>query len=195
MFEASVGAVGVSEEFKDTPEIRELTKKHEHMKRQRKLFAKCVFLLSRETPIYSLQYLISSFGGQFYTAEEEVPEGTEITHIVMDRPLPASMKLKKCEYVQPQYIADCANNIHLLPTAAYKPGIPPPAHLSPFIDGKKEGYMPRREQEIRMLKGEEIIVDEESEDENAASDKEEDKPAPAATASKKQSAKTKAIEK
>ena len=32
-FEASVGAIGVSDEFKDTPEIRELTKKHEHMKR------------------------------------------------------------------------------------------------------------------------------------------------------------------
>ena len=111
-----------------------------------------------------------------------MPEGTEITHIVMDRPLAASLKLKKCEYVQPQYIADCANNIHLLPTAAYKPGIPPPAHLSPFVDGKKEGYMPRREQEIRMLKGEEVVVDESSEDEASA---EEDKPA-AAAPSKKQ---------
>lgn len=130
------------------------------MKRQRKLFSKCVFLLGRETPIYALQYLISSFGGRFYTSEADVPKDIEITHIVMDRPMPASMKLKKCEYVQPQYLADCANNVHLLPTAAYKPGIPPPAHLSPFVDGEKEGYMPRREQEIRMLKGEEVIADE-----------------------------------
>ena len=148
-----------------------------------------MFLLSRETPIYSLQYIILSFGGQFYLSEDDVPEGTEITHIVMDRPLPASMKLKKCEYVQPQYLADCANNIHLLPTAAYKPGIPPPAHLSPFVDGKKEGYMPRREQEIRMLKGEEVVAEESSDDNEAAasSDEEEEEVKPAAKKQVKQS--------
>lgn len=56
-------------------------------------------MLSRETPIYYLQYLILSFGGQFYTDEAQVPEDTTITHHVMDRPLP--QKLESVEYVQP----------------------------------------------------------------------------------------------
>lgn len=82
----------------------------------------------------------------------------------MDRPLPS--KLKQVEYVQPQYIVDSLNNLHLLPTAPYKPGIPPPAHLSPFVDGVKEGYQPKREQEIALLKGEQVIEEESSSDEN-----------------------------
>lgn len=69
-YDASVAQIGVSDEFKETPEIKELTKKHESLKRQRRLFAKCTFLLGRETPIYCLQYLILSFGGQFFTAED-----------------------------------------------------------------------------------------------------------------------------
>ena len=80
----------------------------------------------------------------------------------MDRPLPS--KLKSVEYVQPQYIVDSLNNLHLLPTAPYKPGIPPPAHLSPFVDGMKEGYQPKREQEIALLKGEQVLEEESSSD-------------------------------
>lgn len=95
----------------------------------------------------------------------------------MDRPLPS--KLKQVEYVQPQYIVDSLNNLHLLPTAPYKPGIPPPAHLSPFVDGVKEGYQPKREQEIALLKGEQIIEEEsssdEQEDENEVNEKPEEK--------------------
>lgn len=48
-----------------------------------------------------------------------------------------------------------------MPTNQYRPGIPPPAHLSPFIDGQKEGYMPQREKEILYIKGEEVIEEEE----------------------------------
>ena len=44
----------ISEEFQDTPEMRQLTLKEEHNKRQRSLFNKSVFLLNRETPIYTL---------------------------------------------------------------------------------------------------------------------------------------------
>lgn len=53
------------------------------------------------------------------------------------------------------------NNLVLLPTSQYRPGVPPPAHLSPFIDGQKEGYMPQREKEILYIKGEEVIEEEE----------------------------------
>ena len=145
------------------------------------MFGKCVFLLGRETPIYCLQYLILSFGGQFYTSEEQVPEGVTLTHVVMDRPLGTKLR-QNVEYVQPQYLADCANNLHLLPTAAYKPGIPPPAHLSPFVDGTKEGYMPTREREIRMVTGEEVVVSEaESDSDEEAEQAKPEKAAPGKT--------------
>jgi hypothetical protein len=55
----------------------------------------------------------------------------------------------------------------LLPTAQYKPGIPPPPHLSPFIDNVKEGYIPTRQKEINALKGEPAEdIEEQSEDDN-----------------------------
>ena len=57
---------------------------------------------------------------------------------------------------------DSINNLFLLPTAQYIPGVAPPPHLSPFIDSKLEGYVPIREKEILHLKGEEVI---ESDDE------------------------------
>ena len=77
----------------------------------------------------------------------------------MDRPINASVldKNANLEYVQPQYLVDCLNNQFLLPTSQYRPGTPPPAHLSPFIDNEKEGYVPMRQKEIAHLKGEEVV--------------------------------------
>ena len=97
-YQDSVEQIGVSEEFKNTPEMQELTKKHELMKKQRKLFSKCVFLFNREVPIYALQYLVLSFGGSFYTQDDEQRKA-KITHHVMDRPL--KTKVKDTEYIQP----------------------------------------------------------------------------------------------
>jgi len=45
-------------------------------------------LLNREAPIYSLQYLVMSFGGAFATEEDEdFLKKHKVTHHVMDRPL------------------------------------------------------------------------------------------------------------
>ena len=72
----------------------------------------------------------------------------------MDRPLPAdAAKDKSKEYVQPQYIVDSVNNLFLLPTKPYLPGIAAPPHLSPFIDNEAEGYLPDRQREINSLAG------------------------------------------
>ena len=77
-----------------------------------------------------------------------------ITHICMDRPPPAdAAKDKSKEYIQPQYIVDSVNNLFLLPTKPYLPGIAAPAHLSPFIDNEAEGYLPDRQREINSLAG------------------------------------------
>ena len=107
-------------------------------------------MLGRETPIYFLQYLILSFGGE-YVLQDEMPEDEaeyakvmkKITHFCMDRPTGES-KEKGKEYVQPQYVVDSINNLFLLPTKAYAPGTPAPAHLSPFVDNVAEGYIPDR---------------------------------------------------
>jgi pescadillo protein len=54
----------------------------------------------------------------------------------------------------------------LLPTQPYKAGVPPPPHLSPFVDNVKEGYIPTRQREIATLKGEDIeFLSEEEEEE------------------------------
>jgi pescadillo protein len=163
----------VSDEFKNTPEMLALTKKHDEMKRQRRLFSKCTFLFNREAPTYCLQYLVLSFGGTFFTQDGydslKTAAQPKITHHVLDRPLPQSQlaSLKKegnTELIQPQYLVDSLNNLHLLPTSQYVPGTPPPAHLSPFVDGQREGYMPQREKEILHLKGEEVLESDEEDD-------------------------------
>jgi len=46
----------------------------------------------------------------------------------------------------------------LLPTRPYLPGIPAPAHLSPFIDNEAQGYIPDRQREINTLAGVETAV-------------------------------------
>ena len=55
----------VDPEFQNSPEMQAMKKRMEDAKRQRKLFSSAVFLLGRETPIYILQHLILSFGGDF----------------------------------------------------------------------------------------------------------------------------------
>ena len=61
------------------------------------------------------------------------------------------------------------------------PGVPAPAHLSPFIDDSETGYIPDRQREINSLAGVETAAnvedfssdsDEEKEGENKAEDRE-----------------------
>lgn len=68
----------------------------------------------------------------------------------------------------PQYVVDSLNNLFLLPTKSYTPGKPSPAHLSPFVDNTREGYVPDRQREINVLAGvatEEVVDSEESSEE------------------------------
>ena len=91
-----------------------------------------MFSLGRETPVYILQHLILSFGGQFVLQDEE--HSLNVTHYCMDRAVTNIEKGK--EYVSPQYILDSINNLFLLPTKPYMPGQPSPPHLSPFVDNE-----------------------------------------------------------
>ena len=78
----------------------------------------------------------------------------------MDRPLGPGQQTKpenkSKEFIQPQYLVDSLNNLILLPTRPYKPGVAAPPHLSPFAvesDGTQRGYMPDRQREINTLAG------------------------------------------
>jgi len=148
----------ISEEFKDTPEYNQMVQREEAQERIRNLFKNNVFYLNREVPRYSLEFLIPAFGGEYgYEGEESLYsiDAKEITHHVMDRKINKSkMNLDvKRDYVVPQWIYDCINHHIAVPTSQYKPGNPPPAHLSPFIDNKIEGYLPERQEEINEIKG------------------------------------------
>lgn len=107
-----------------------MKKRMEQAKLQRRLLQNHVFLLGRETPIYILQHLILSFGGDF-VLQDDLPEDEKeaakvmkrVTHVCMDRPPAVGSLDKSKEYVQPQYIIDSLNNLFLLPTKPYMPGV------------------------------------------------------------------------
>jgi len=87
-------------------------------------------------------------------------EDTSVTHHVVDRPklLPGYSKLPKSrEYIQPQWILDCANFNFVLPIERYGVGSGLPPHLSPWVDDKEEGYVPKYKEEVERLKNGEVL--------------------------------------
>jgi pescadillo protein len=64
---------------------------------------------------------------------------------------------KSREFVQPQWILDCANFQFLLPIAKYGVGATLPPHLSPWVDDEEEGYKPAYAEEVERLKNGEIV--------------------------------------
>jgi pescadillo protein len=138
------------------------------------------FFLNRETPIYSLEFLLLSAGCQVGFSGEESPfdETAEgITHQVIDRPL-VTESMSNREYIQPQWVYDCLNHQIILPTAQYGPGKTLPPHLSPFVDTKKEGYVTTREKEINQIKGVEEEPMEDGEEDVSSSEEEEEEKVP-----------------
>jgi len=67
-----------------------------------------------------------------------------ITHHLIDRPPDQMEKRNGREYIQPQWVFDSFNTSCLLLVGPYAPGRAPPPHLSPFVDDKAEGYVPRQ---------------------------------------------------
>eukprot|EP00877_Chromochloris_zofingiensis_P002990 jgi/Chrzof1/12692/Cz07g04070.t1 len=108
------------------------------------LFKGCVMFLAREVPREPLLFIIRSFGGTVAWEGEGSPYSEAddvITHQVVDRPTQGHRFLSR-NYVQPQWVCDSANYRVLMPVEMYKPGSPPPPHLSPFVDHEQEGYTP-----------------------------------------------------
>lgn len=153
--------------------------------KRRRLFSGLTFFLSREVPRGYLELVCLAFGGKVGWEGPNSPVSASdptITHHIIDRPkLPASYNNlpKSREYIQPQWILDCANFIFLLPIGKYAVGATLPPHLSPWVDNEEEGYKPAYAEEIERLKnGEPAIIEEPEEsakvDETASEASEEE---------------------
>ncbi|KAL3779458.1 hypothetical protein ACHAWO_006443 [Cyclotella atomus] len=134
--------------------------------RRHQLFRNLTFFLSREVPRGYLELIILSFGGQVGWEGQDSPiamDDPSITHHVVDRPalLPAYSKLPKSrDYIQPQWVMDSANFNFCLPIDKYGVGKTLPPHLSPWVDDKEEGYVPKYKEEIERLKNGEVLTNE-----------------------------------
>ena len=144
------------------------------------LFAGLTFFLSREVPRGYLELVCLAFGGRVGWDGPNSPiaaSDPSITHHLCDRPkLPASYDAYKSrEFVQPQWVLDCANFMFLLPIRKYGVGATLPPHLSPWVDDEEEGYKPAYAEEIERLKnGEHIEVEEDEEEVEVEEDDEVD---------------------
>lgn len=157
--------------------------------KRHQLFHNLTFFLSREVPRGYLELIILSYGGQVGWEGQDSPipmDDSSITHHVIDRPklLPGYAKLPKSrEFVQPQWILDCANFNFVLPVKRYSVGSELPPHLSPWVDDAEEGYVPKYKEDVEKMRNGEILDDEEEEalvakndsDEETSSSDEEDK--------------------
>lgn len=167
------------------------------------IFSPYTFYLSRETSSRTWEFIIRAFGGKVVTHLEPTtdatqsnslagPEGDKITHVIIDRPMGKSKMRelqgqRKWAWVQPQWVADCANRREILPSgqgSGYEPGGALPPHLSPW-DGEGEVYRPWLEQdkpEARQVEAAaegddvEMADDDEEEEEDEDEDEETVKP-------------------
>ena len=134
-------------------------KKGGQKKRHELLFSRCHFFVSREVPRRILEIVILSNGGELSWEGKYAPyaeSDPRVTHVIMDRNVipPASLAAARSgtrEFVQPQWVFDCANEQMLIPTDKYAPGRQAPPHLSPFVRDSREGYVPERREELRAL--------------------------------------------
>lgn len=147
----------------------------EALKRKR-LFEGYKFFMSREVPRGYLELVCLAYGAKVGWEGDDSPismKDPSITHHIVDRPkLPSSYESlpKSREYIQPQWILDCANFLFILPIARYAAGTTLPPHLSPWVDDEEEGYKPKYAEEIERLKNGETVDD--SEEMNAENSEE-----------------------
>jgi pescadillo len=150
--------------------------------KRKRLFAGLTFFMSREVPRGYLELVGLACGATVGWEGNDSPitmTDPSITHHIVDRPmLPSSYETslpKSREYVQPQWILDCANFMYLLPIARYGVGLTLPPHLSPWVDDEEEGYKPKYAEEIERLKnGDSIDIEDVIADNDVVSDKDMD---------------------
>ncbi|XP_016944040.3 pescadillo homolog [Drosophila suzukii] len=137
----------------DSKRIIKMKQEAQEVSRLRTLFKGLKFFINREVPREPLVILIRSFGGKVSwdssifagSAYDETDE--TITHQIVDRPSLATQYISR-DYIQPQWVFDCVNQRTLLPTNKYFLGETLPPHLSPFVDSKRDTYIPPEEKAL-----------------------------------------------
>ncbi|XP_037050589.1 pescadillo homolog [Bradysia coprophila] len=172
----------------DSEKIKKLKQEAVEVKKLKTLFKGLKFFINREVPREPLVLIIRSFGGKvswdkglFAGATFDETDET-ITHQIVDRPQVSKQYMSR-DYIQPQYVFDCVNQMTLLPVNKYFIGAVLPAHLSPFVDpNREEIYIPPEEKALRdpsLIETHEQSDDTDDEKEpQPKSDDEEDIPEP-----------------
>ncbi|XP_060649974.1 pescadillo homolog [Drosophila nasuta] len=137
----------------DSKRIIKMKQEAQEVSRLRTLFKGLKFFINREVPREPLVIIIRSFGGKvswdssiFSGATFDESDET-ITHQIVDRPSLSTQYISR-DYIQPQWLFDCVNRRQLLPTNQYFLGEQLPAHLSPFVDAKRDTYIPPEEKAL-----------------------------------------------
>ncbi|XP_022220108.1 pescadillo homolog [Drosophila obscura] len=165
----------------DSKRIIKMKQDAQEITRLRTLFKGLKFFINREVPREPLVILIRSFGGKVswdasvFAGATFAENDETITHQIVDRPSLSTQYISR-DYIQPQWLFDCVNQRQLLPTNDYFLGETLPPHLSPFVDSKRESYIPPEEKALHdpSLIETHDQSDEESEEEDAAEKEEEE---------------------
>lgn len=175
-------AMGVAQDFgEQSEEALEMQKMLAATNRMKSTFRGLRIFISREVPLRPIYFALlcggatavgwergstSSAGGRAEGSAFAVTNKT-ITHQIVDRPPEGFEKFEGREYIQPQWVFDSFNTGCLLPVAPYAPGRAPPPHLSPFVDDKAEGYVPRQREILDRVAAEAMGVTTPAEGEGA----------------------------
>lgn len=120
--------------------------------------------INREVPLRPLYFVLlcggatdigwergATAGGSSGSGSSFNVGNKSITHQLVDRPPDQLEKRSGREYIQPQWVFDSFNTGCLLLIGPYAPGRAPPPHLSPFVDDKAEGYVPRQREVLDQV--------------------------------------------
>jgi len=148
---------GVLADFGDQSEAVAMQQKLAESTRMKTTFRGLHVFVNREVPLRPLYFVLLCGGvaevgwergagaGHSSGKGSAFPvDGEAITHQIVDRPVGSFEVRPGREFVQPQWVFDSFNIGCQLPIAPYAPGRTPPPHLSPYVDDKVEGYIPRQ---------------------------------------------------
>lgn len=159
---------GVAEDFGDqNQETIEMQRQVAVANRMKTAFRNLKVFVNREVPLRPIYFTLLC-GGVAEVGWERGAGATSsagpgsafaagsknITHQIVDRPTDQLEIRPGREYVQPQWVFDSFNLGCQLPIAPYAPGRAPPPHLSPFVDDKAEGYIPRQREILEKFAAE-----------------------------------------
>jgi len=165
-------ATGMAQDFgEESAEAMEIQKNLAAATRMKTTFRGLRIFISREVPLRPVYFSLLCGGATAVGWERGAASAVAradgsafavgnktITHQIMDRPPEGVELLEGREYIQPQWVFDSFNSGCLLPIAPYAPGRAPPPHLSPFVDDKAEGYVPRQREILDRVAAEAMGV-------------------------------------